>query len=85
MEVGGPNTDLAVLLWVLLHPHPGQVDLRQTDGQLEPLWSQDLIGQHAHHRFAVGSLKDQRNTRVSDAEFSPILHDGIPATLIFTL
>lgn len=62
---GDSNTDLAVLVWVFLHPHPGQVGLRQTDGQLETFWTQDLSGQHAHHRFTVSSLRDQRNAAAS--------------------
>ncbi|XP_029690451.1 uncharacterized protein [Takifugu rubripes] len=65
VEVKGAHTDLALLLWVFLHPHPGQVDLSQTDGQLEPFWTQDLSRQHAHHCFTVGPLKDQSNNVVS--------------------
>lgn len=64
MEEEDSKTDLAVLVRVILHPHPGQVDLGQTDGQLETVWTQDLSRQHAHHCSTVSSLREDRNTGV---------------------
>lgn len=69
MEEEDSNTDLAVLVWVFLHPHPGQVDRGQTDGQLETFWTQVLSGQHAHHCSTVSPLRDHRNT---GRDFGPL-------------
>lgn len=50
------QTHLAFLVRVFLHPHPGHVDLRQSDWELETLWTHDFSWQHAHHGFTVCSL-----------------------------
>lgn len=50
------QTDLAVLVGVFLHPHPGQVDLGQRDTQLETIETHLLSWQHTHHRLTVSSL-----------------------------
>lgn len=64
------HTDLAVLVGVFLHPHPGQVDLRETDCQQETFWTHDLSGQHADHCFTVSSLWDheQKKAYVLDSQ-----------------
>lgn len=51
------EADLAHLVGVLLHPHPGQVGLGERHGQLETLRIHDLSGEHAHHGLAVGPLR----------------------------
>lgn len=53
-EVG---RDLAHLVGVFLHPHPGQVGLGERHGQLETLRIHDLSGEHAQHGLAVGPLR----------------------------
>lgn len=50
--------DLAHLVGVFLHPHPGHVGLDERHGQLEPLQTQNLPGEHADHCLAVGSLRE---------------------------
>lgn len=53
------RTHLALLVGVSLHPHPGQVGLSESHGQLETLQTQDLSGAHAHHGLAVSSLPNK--------------------------
>lgn len=60
-ESGGGRkglTDLAVLVRVFLHPHPGQVDVRQSDWQLEAFCTHDLSLHYTHYCLKVCSLWD---------------------------
>lgn len=60
------TSDLGVLVRVVFHPHPGQVDVGQSDRQLETFWTYDFSWQNAHHGFTVGLLEDHVQRKISD-------------------
>lgn len=48
---------LAVFVWVVLHPHPGQVHIWKTDVQIETIRVQRLTRHNADNRLAVSPLR----------------------------